>query len=92
MRAKLVLKKLPEPSGGTDQSTERRPVEIMIVNVQPPTLVAANQCPVDHESFDKVHQRVLLQISLGVIAVIGYHVPKFLWRDAEGPQDVLENV
>ena len=92
MRAKLVLEQLAESSGATDQSTERRPVHIMIVKVQPSALVSANQLSSYDETFDQVHQRKLLQIPLRVIAVVRYHVSNFLWCDSKGLQYLLANI
>src|SRR6266542_4683060 len=92
MRTKLVLQELAEASGGPHQSAERRTVDVMIVNVQPPTLVLADQVPVDQEAFHEVHPRVLLQISPRVVTLFWYDVPKLTRHDAERPEDVLPDI
>src|SRR5688500_2999617 len=92
MRAQLVLQELAESPGGTDESTERRPIEVMVTNAQPPSFVRSNEGRVDDEALDNVHQRILLEVPRGVIG-LGWHcVPKFPGCDAERFQHIFADV
>ena len=92
LRAKLVLKEFSEPSGIANQSAECRPAYVVIVKMHPSALIAPNQRPGYHETLDKIHQRMLLQIPLRVISIVRYQVSKFLRCNCQGLQYMLANV
>ena len=91
MRAKLILKKLPESFCRSNQSAECRPVNIVVVESQPSALIATDQLAAHHQAFDEIHKRILLQITLRVVLEIRHYISEFLGRDPQALENVVPN-
>jgi hypothetical protein len=90
--SQLVLQESAEATCRADQPTKSWAIEVVAVQPQPVSLVATHELAVDDEPFHQIHQRIFLEIAVGMTGLVGDDKVHFLRREPQRLEDIPSDI